>query len=361
MLMALTTLEVFANRLTSPTFLFAANLVIAQTALWDWQSSKSLARARNMFFGMRVTPEFIASNIGITIHKRFRQRIWLWSLAVIAGYYFFLWRPLYTPKDLITAVLPPLLASAGNLLMFALANRETVKLAILSLEPPTRTASLFVEQEESNAWLTTLDWFAILFPIVLPLATIGVIALHWNSFPRGYSAQHELITAAQAALIGIFPAGIYLALRFGARSSDWAPTPQASRRYRTVLGLMLWSIFSIQVVQMCGLALLPLLGGLPFQYLLPFMRYSQRATLALLLLLVVAQLYLRKKLARGSSDPMPDRYWKLGMFYHNAADPAVVVPVRSGIGFAVNSANRSVWFIGAIGIATILICLSSVL
>jgi hypothetical protein len=358
--MSLTTLQAFENRLTSPAFLFAAFLVITQTALWDWQSSKRLAR-RNMFFGTRVDPEFIASNIGVAIHRRFRQRIWLWSLAVVIAYSFFPWQPSDTPRDLMTVVLPPLLASAGNLLMFALASRETAKLAILSLEPPTRTASLFVEQEESNAWLTALDWFVILLPIGLPLATISVIALHWNTFPKGYSAQHELTTAIQAALFGVLPAGIYLALRFGARSSDWAPTPQASRRYRTVLGLMLWSVFSLQVVQMCGLALIPFLGGRPFQYLLPFMRYSSRASLALLPLLGIAQLYLRKKLARGSSDPMPDRYWKLGMFYHNAADPAAVVPGRSGIGFAVNSANRSVWFIGAIGIATILVCLSSVL
>src|SRR5258708_39263536 len=56
-------------------FFFPILLIILQTALWDWQTNKQLSR-RNMFFGARVGPEFIASVRGDSILKRFRLRIW---------------------------------------------------------------------------------------------------------------------------------------------------------------------------------------------------------------------------------------------------------------------------------------------
>jgi uncharacterized membrane protein len=40
---------------------------------------------------------------------------------------------------------------------------------------------------------------------------------------------------------------------------------------------------------------------------------------------------------------MPDTCWKWGQYYFNPDDPALVVPLRSGIGGSPNFARPSVW------------------
>src|SRR5260370_40034664 len=85
-------LRFFENRSISITlFFFPILLVLLQTALWDWQSSKQLTR-RSMFFGARVGPEFIASAHSDSILRRFRLRIWFLSLAVVLAYLLFFCR-----------------------------------------------------------------------------------------------------------------------------------------------------------------------------------------------------------------------------------------------------------------------------
>jgi uncharacterized membrane protein len=54
--------------------------------------------------------------------------------------------------------------------------------------------------------------------------------------------------------------------------------------------------------------------------------------------------WLKRHVATESGDPVADRYWKWGYFYFNPEDPALVVPLRSGIGFSHNYAHRSVWW-----------------
>ena len=76
--------------------------------------------------------------------------------------------------------------------------------------------------------------------------------------------------------------------------------------------------------------------------------------MCLLLLLLGMRIYLKRNLARESSDPMPDHCWKWGYFYYNPCDSALVVPSRSGVGFSYNHASRSVWYGGAIVLAVTL-------
>jgi uncharacterized membrane protein len=54
--------------------------------------------------------------------------------------------------------------------------------------------------------------------------------------------------------------------------------------------------------------------------------------------------------AAGRDD---DRFWKAGLIYINRADPAVVVPVRFGVGWTFNLGNRATWLIIAALVATI--------
>jgi uncharacterized membrane protein len=335
-------------------FFFPILLIILQTALWDWQTNKQLAR-RNMFFGARVGPEFIASVQGDSILKRFRLGIWLLSFATVLACILLFWRNSLEPepvaKSVLFAFFVPMI---GNLIMFALANRATRREADVLSEPSIRTAALFIEQDESSTWLTVLDWLGILFPISMPLVTIAIVIVYWHQFPQNDSPLMELRENLLMGVFAIFPAGTYFALRFRARSSDWAPNPRASRRYRTSLALMISCVFSFVIFKSCWLSVMPLLRSGPLGEMNTYFRFSFPAFICLFLVVLGMRIYQRKNLARGSSDPMPDHFWKWGYFYYNPADSALVVPLRSGTGFSFNHASRAVWFVEAIAIAVTL-------
>jgi uncharacterized membrane protein len=44
-------------------------------------------------------------------------------------------------------------------------------------------------------------------------------------------------------------------------------------------------------------------------------------------------------------DRTPDKYWKLGVFYFNRDDPAVVAEKRFGLGYTLNFARPMTWII----------------
>jgi uncharacterized membrane protein len=338
-------LPVFENQ---SDLIFLILFVFLQTALWDWQSSRRSAR-RSMFFGARVGPDFIASACGDSILKRFRLRIWFLSLAVVLAYILFPWRSSSSPEYLDRLLLFPIFGSLiGNLIIFGLANRQTRREAVDLPGPSIRTAALFVEQDESSAWLTVLDWLGILLPIGIPLVAILVVILCWNQYPGNYSPLAELRRIVFMCVLGIFPAGTYFALRFRARSSDWAPDPRASRRYRTVLGLMQSSLFSFLIFNICWLSLVPLLNRETFGDLHTQFRVELLGLMCFIPIGLGLRTYLRRNLARESSDPMPDHCWKWGYFYYNPADPALIVPLRSGTAYSFNHARRSVWFVGTL-------------
>lgn len=326
-------------------------LVLLQTALWDWQASKQSAR-RSMFFGARVGSEFISSTSADSILRTFRKRIWCLSVAIVLAYLLFSWRrSLWSVAPLPSLLILFFAPTIANLIIFGLANRQTRRVAVELPGPSTRTAALFVRDEESSALLTVLDWLGILLPIGLPLVTLSIVILCWNRFPRNYSPLTELRDAIFNCVFGIFSAGTYFALRFRARSSDWAPNPRASRRYRTSLGVMISGLFSFMIFKSSWLAVIPLLKAGSFGNMNSYFRFSSSAGVWVLLILIGLRIHARKNLARESSDPMPDYCWKWGYFYYNPNDVALIVPTRSGTGFSYNYASRSVWFVGTICVA----------
>jgi len=47
-------------------------------------------------------------------------------------------------------------------------------------------------------------------------------------------------------------------------------------------------------------------------------------------------------------DRTPDRYWKLGVFYFNPDDSAIIVEKRFGLGYSLNFARPTTWGIMAL-------------
>ena len=81
------------------------------------------------------------------------------------------------------------------------------------------------------------------------------------------------------------------------------------------------------------------------------MRVVIWTSVGLILLLVVAigvPLIRMSMEATGGADATPDECWRLGTFYYNPSDPALMVEKRDGPGFTLNFGNRLAWALVAL-------------
>jgi hypothetical protein len=212
--------------------------------------------------------------------------------------------------------------------VFAKAHRRTVQEAPSQPAPVLRRASVAGEPETAGAWLGVLDSLAMIVPPVIP--AIALVAA-WNRGSRDSALWFFLVFAL---LLGIMCAANQWALRFRARSSDWALTLHDSRRFRTYLGVMFALIFSGPISMISLIALLPD----------PLVFFASFIPLEALLFFFVWRIrfWLTKHLDLQSIDPMSDACWKWGWYYSNPSDPALVVPLRTGVGHSFNCGHTGV-------------------
>lgn len=324
--------------------------VSLQTLIWNKEAGTQ--HARGTMFGARVGPGFLVSAEAGSIRRKFRVRTWLFTLAVILAFVLLAGRVTLDPAVFVTILIVASLF--GNTIIFGLANRQTRRQAGLAPQPSTRTAVLSVAQDESSPWLTAVEWLGILLPLGIPVASTAIVVARWNEYPVGFSSLNALKQVSLSGLFGVFPAATCYCLRFCARSSDWSSNPLASRRYRTVHGLMVSATFSFIILQMDWTALMPLVQGASFANMNTYFDYSIIGYLCLLVGDVAMFRYLARHRSRESTDPMPDRCWKWGYFYYNPADPALIVPLRSGTAYSFNHARPAFWVVAAPVIAAML-------
>lgn len=195
--------------------------------------------------------------------------------------------------------------------------------------------------------LWILDWMAMLAPPSVPFATLILIALYWHRFPtRAGEAWGALGAAGLALSLGLFVAVNHWALLYRTRSSDWAPTADASHRYRTYLGLPMASLMTLLVAELCAISLMPLkgsVGWLRHWDILVILRAFLPCLLAVGVFGWSLRVWLSKHRDRDSSDPMADKYWKWGQFYCNPEDPVIMVPMRTGDMYSPNYSRPLVW------------------
>jgi uncharacterized membrane protein len=334
-----------ADLLISPTdmpalFWLAALVLVAQAATWQWLTSQRQTR-RGVFFGVRVQPGFIESDQGRVILRNFRLRIWIWTAILTCLYTGMVLRGLSDLQASYFLLATMIVSLVGFQLSFWLANRVTRFSAGTIDAPPVRTASLFVGREVSRL-AVILSWLSILAPVSLPVAAAILLGLNWS--PTDYS-KPDLLSIIFATLVALFPAMVQFALYFRARSKDWAPTAAASWRYRFVLGAAQSVIFTLIVLDVCGLALVR--RSILFSNMESYFHFTDIAYIFLGGLILAAFVWLKNNFMRGNVDPMPDHYWKWGWFYCNPDDSALVVPQRSGLGYSLNYAKTPVWLIAA--------------
>ncbi len=226
-----------------------------------------------------------------------------------------------------------------------MASRETRAKALPRREPLSRTAALFTEEAERSIGLAILDWLGILLPMVFPVMTTVLFIFSWRQLPA--DKRRDIVVVGIAASMGIVSAVTYFALRFRARSSDWNPDPRASRKYRTVLGLMTTSsviFLNFVVCSLCLFDAVPLDKATRFRLVDVFVPVILIGFPILCVLLFGTRWWLKRNFSAESGDPMPDKCWKLGYFYLNRDDPALVVPSRSGIRFSYNYSRQPIWW-----------------
>lgn len=307
-----------------------------------------LWRRRSVWFGVTVAPGFPVSPQGRAALRRYRMEIW--ALSLIAFPLILLGERLAEPWMLIPGIM---LQAVGSTAAFGLArNRVLPHAAPVS---SVRSASLASSREGLPGGVAS---------VVVPFSMLAAAAVYlhanWQRIPERFPMHWGASGAPDAwgsrawqsvytpLLLGVPVIVLLLLLGWGilkasprarvAATADW--TTRFRRANLRLLVAITWGIG----LMFAAISLSPLRtvnGGMP----LPIW-------IALALLLIVIAGFgwpvIRVSQEPGSgSDGTPDECWKLGQFYFNPNDPAVVVERRFGVGYTVNFGNRMAWlFIG---------------
>jgi uncharacterized membrane protein len=192
----------------------------------------------------------------------------------------------------------------------------------------------------------------LLGPFVILAAKAVYVHRRWDlipeRFPERFPAYGSL--GGVALICALMLAISYGTLRASRRVAATGPQEQSERRFRnvSVLGLVV-------LTYLMAIVLPPISGALPEIPFTPFLIVG----VSLLFVGVLAWFGQGGTRLRGyepaltgsapTGDRTPDECWKLGMFYYNPDDPALVVEKRFGIGWTLNFGNHWCWVIlGAI-------------
>jgi hypothetical protein len=334
--------------------------VLPITIIWHWMTMPRQHRVRT-FFGVRVEPGFPKSLTAEAILNQFRWRIWTCALGITVTWALIQTVSAGSERPSYDLCLVPMISMLVCTVAFGLAHGRTQRQAEAMPDPTVRLASL-ATIEPDCIWLEVLDWIAMTVPPLIPVMTLITISVYWNQFPsRFHEASNAVADAAFSLAVGLFCTASHWALRFRARGGDWASTPRASHAYRTYLGVMQGSIFTLLICQMCVQNLMPLNGNVSWLHPLN-VTVEYRVFMPALVIVGIFALSIRSWISnqpdRQSGDPMPDRYWKWGYFYYNPNDSVLVVPTRTGTGYSPNYARSSVWLV--CGVLTVLFIASIV-
>jgi uncharacterized membrane protein len=229
------------------------------------------------------------------------------------------------------------------------------------------TAVLVVDTEAPQGDTLSPRWF-LLYPLVVAATILGIflawpyapdpIPMHYNIAglpdqfaPKSPGAVLPLLLT-QVLEMAVF-ALTYLIIRRAKRQIDAADeqvSRRQGRRFRRVISASLLFGGVLMGLYLGALQIFMLLNG--------DSRLIIGSSIVLLILVgigLAAMMYLvgqgGSRIRIGSGGPGAsvnrddDRYWKLGLFYFNPADPALFLEKRFGLGYAVNYGRPASWVI----------------
>ena len=322
-------------------------------------------------FGVRIPP----ARIGAAVIRR-ERRAYYWrsaAVTVCATTAVIVWGSgSWWPSRMILA-----LEIAADVCFIWLARRK-----IIAVKTAERwSAGLPQTVVADTSWRTQPQRFPVrwLIPaIVVIAATIGIGVARYPHLPAHLATglaglgsrqvRRSPFSAFDMVIGQLFVTGLgtgMLALVYRSRPDIDAADPAASlRRYRRLLdgytraALTLVALvdLTLALVALQRWELYPRNGTSTTLLLVP-------AATGVLILIGFAMRAGRNRIRLASNGQRPgrapaagrddDRFWKAGLIYVNRADPAIVVPARIGVGWALNFGNPAAWLIMGVIITTV--------
>jgi len=307
-----------------------------------------------LFFAVTVAPEFRSNSQGRKILGRYRMLVIVliaigWGL-IFAG---------AAPQRWPLLILGIAWMAFGPLIAFLIA-RETVlphaaqSVIVQEMVKAPRAAHL------PGGWLLQIGPFAILAAAAIFLrvnwARIPeIFPVHWgiDGQPNGWSVRTPMGVYGPLLMGASILAGLALITHGVLREARVVRVPGApsqSRDFPHQVGYFLSGVEYFLAIVFAFVALMPLVGPPKFALVL---------ILPIILIAVVfaAAHQLNQTSAHAVSaaalpgadgvfgDGTLDEHWKMGIFYYNPDDPALMVEKRFGIGYTLNFARGRAWLV----------------
>jgi len=338
----------------SQLFYFCGTLIVigAVEAAIFWMAPRW--ERPGLFFAVTVSPEFRSSRKGHNILWVYRMLV-IALIAIGAG----LIVAGESPQRWALLILGIAWLAFGPMVAFLIA-RESVL--------PHAAQSVVVQEfmkapraaHSPGGWLLQVGPFAILAAAAIFLrmnwARIPeIFPIHWgiDGRPNGWSVRTPAGVYGPLMMGASIIAGLAL-VTYGvlheARVVRVPGAPSQTRDLPHQVGYFLSGIEYFLAVVFAFVSLMPLMGPPNIAFLLIF-------PIVLIAVVFVAAHQLNQKSARtlpaavlpGADgvfgDGTLDQHWKLGIFYYNPDDPALMVEKRLGIGYTLNFARGRAWLI----------------
>jgi len=307
-----------------------------------------------LFFAVTVPPEFRSSPAGRKILVRYRAlAIALIAIGVgliLAG---------EAPQRWPLLILGVAWLGFGPLIAFLIA-REAVL--------PHAAHSVIVQElikapraaHSPGGWLLQVGPFAILAAAAIFLRMHWdripeIFPVHWgiDGQPNGWSVRTPMGVYGALIMAAAIIAGLGL-ITYGvlheARVVGVPGAPSHGRDLPHQVGYFLSGIEYFLAVVFAFVALIPLFGPpkIAFVLILPIVLIA--VVFAAAHQLNQTRAYPVSAAALPGADGVfgdgtLDQHWKLGIFYYNPGDPALMVEKRFGIGYTLNFARRRAWLV----------------
>jgi uncharacterized membrane protein len=362
--------------MNTPSFLLPSLIMILMIGLLVTVSYVMPRLTRpDIYFAVTIALDFRDSAEGRAILGRYRVEVLIYGIIAIAVALSPLWIPQLSSDTLVVVGL--LLQPVGGFIAYYRARQRVRPHAVV---PSTvREAALTPHEVRlPGGWTVQIGPFAL-------LAAVGVwLGLHWTEIPDrfpihwGMNGQPDnwatrsligvflpLLTGAFfCALLGFFAHAILRwsrVIRMGGAAGE-------SEHYfrRTVVSILVAAEYFLALVFAWAgiLDLSAVRTGPPG--VVP-MRVLSLSFTAVVTLLMMRAGQGGSRLARGAAaglvipagDRTADRFWKLGLFYSNGDDPALIVEKRFGIGYTINFGHPGAWLlIGTLTAVAIVLAVS---
>ncbi|HEY7473487.1 MAG TPA: DUF5808 domain-containing protein [Vicinamibacterales bacterium] len=331
-------------------FVLAVAVLLHFVPLW---------RRQRLWFAVTVPAGFSDTQEARGALRRYRTIVWTVSAAAAAALV-----GGTRPGLGWLAALGMFVQAAGATVAFAVVHRQVRRYGVAA--PTIRWIEIPAVRERLPGGL-----WSVVAPVTLLLGAALVVHLFSDRLPDRWPIdrdadgvperwvdrtwRHTYGPIAMGAIVALFQIAMAYVILRGSPSGREPGTEAWTRRFRrAVLRLLVAGVWFVAAM-MCALALGPLVTGGPrpgaLGWIVPV------ALLAWLVPLAVQILWLMRDQSSGT-DGTPDDRWKLGLFYFNPDDPAVMVEKRFGVGYTLNFGNRGLWWILGAGVLAFLVILT---